>query len=101
MEEKRRIEVAEAITANWESTRAQTISQSQVVKFSQNPPVFGALNEKGGMKLYAFLGGDSEKPTIRKRVIPMYDGELQDENEVLPKLREEGFELTTLYRAKK
>ena len=87
---------AATITADWESTGASTIAPKEVKKYSSDAPVFGVLDEKGGRKLYAFLGMGN----IKKLVIPIVSGTLQDKEHVCSKLEESGFQLLTLHRAK-
>ncbi len=84
---------AAAITAMWECTEAKTISPKQVKKLSEDAPCFGSLHESGGVKIYAFLGSE-----IRKKVIPVQNDILLDDDGVLSKIEAKGFELQTLNR---
>lgn len=68
MEEIARLkkEVALIMTSDWEESQAKTISKKDVKSLQESAPEFGVLHERGGKKIYAFLGEN----LIRKKVIP-------------------------------
>ena len=77
MEEIARLkkEVALIITSDWEESQAKTISKKDIKSLQKSAPEFGVLHERGGKKIYAFLGEN----LIKKKVIPsgsIGDGEV-------------------------
>ena len=87
-------EIAVAITANWETSRAKTISKKDVISLKENPPKFGVLDERSGRKIYAFLNGG----IIKKMVIPIYSGKPHAEGRALLAEIESSFTLHDLRR---
>ena len=91
--QEQKMQDAAAITAMWECTKAKTISPEQVKKLSKEAPCFGVLHESGGVMIYAFLGS-----VIKKKVLPVQNDILLDDDGVLSKIEAKGFELQTLNR---
>jgi hypothetical protein len=84
-------EVAFIITSDWELSEAKTISEKDIKSLQKSAPEFGVLQEKGGKKIYAFLGGS----LIKKKVIP--SGSLSNEKEMLLQI-EKAFTFNDLSR---
>ena len=87
-------EIAAAITANWETSGAKTISKKDINSLKENPPKFGVLDERAGRKIYAFLDGG----VIKKMVIPVYSGKPRAEGRALLAQIESSFTLHDLHR---
>jgi len=87
-------EIAAAITANWETSGAKTISKKDINSLRENPPKFGVLDERSGRKIYAFLDGG----VIKKMVIPIYSGKPRAEGRALLAEIESSFTLHDLHR---
>lgn len=87
-------EIAVAITADWETSEAKTISRRDVNYLKENSPTFGVLDERAGRKIYAFLDGG----VIKKMVIPIYSGKPHAEGRDLLSRIESSFILHDLHR---